>query len=136
MLFVSDIEYRKFFAFRVNYRYRFVFVFKQHRLLTLSLTRIKQLFTSIYSSVVINRSQVEEKQKSSNVISESSDYSACLILMYRFPNEFKISQWLNSQWILIYIDFPMNLRVFSDPVSLVGIWRRWSTQPVPIVCNS
>ena len=31
---VSDIDYRQFFAFGVNYRYRFVYAFKQHRLPT------------------------------------------------------------------------------------------------------
>ena len=35
LLFVSNIDYRQFFAFCLNYRYRFVFAFEQHRLPTL-----------------------------------------------------------------------------------------------------
>ena len=36
LLFVCDIDYRQFFAVCVNYQYRFAFVFRQHRLPTLT----------------------------------------------------------------------------------------------------
>ena len=46
LLFVSDIDYRQFFAFCVNYRYRFVFAFKQHRLPNLLERKCREILES------------------------------------------------------------------------------------------
>ena len=43
LLFVSDIDYRQFFTFCMNYRYQFVFTFKQHRVPTLEFGLCKDI---------------------------------------------------------------------------------------------